>query len=259
MRAALCAFASFGLVVSLAGCTSDFDQFDVSGAPAGAGGAGGPGVDGSVAGSAGSAGGGSGAGGWAGGAAGQDASQAGAAPDGASGAGSGGAPDMDASDAATEVASDAKPEASDAAQEHDSGCPPNHKPCKGGVCWPITDPLHGCAAPSCEPCNLPHAFEVCGAQGECEVASCEAEWKDCDQKDPNGCEVRLPEDPHNCGECGKQCPQGFDCSAWLCKCKGDPSCDAGSTGNCLGSGVCKCGNNQVCAHGQRCVAGGGCG
>jgi hypothetical protein len=51
--------------------------------------------------------------------------------------------------------------------------------------------------------TYPYAVSACKA-GKC-VLTCEAGWKDCNNKWSDGCETDVGKDVHNCGGCGAQC------------------------------------------------------
>jgi len=63
-------------------------------------------------------------------------------------------------------------------------------------------------------CSLPHATASCEAR-LCAVASCEANFGDCDGSAATGCEAALLTDANNCGACGNRCGSGA-CVAGLC-------------------------------------------
>ncbi len=66
----------------------------------------------------------------------------------------------------------------------------------------------GCA------CSPNHATGSC-TSGSCVVTSCNPGYGNCDDRDDNGCEVRLDVDG-NCGECGREC-LGAACTAGVCE------------------------------------------
>ncbi len=75
-------------------------------------------------------------------------------------------------------------------------------------------------------CNLPNATPEC-TNGQCEIASCNSGYADCDMKPSNGCEVDTNTDPNNCSACGRVCMTA----------NGTPSC---MNGVC-GIGMCNAG------------------
>jgi hypothetical protein len=72
-------------------------------------------------------------------------------------------------------------------------------------CVSTSDPDYGCARDSCVPCILTQAVEVCGANGECAVGTCEPRYENCDLLARTGCEVDLDSDYDHCGGCGSSC------------------------------------------------------
>ena len=51
---------------------------------------------------------------------------------------------------------------------------------------------------------LPHATGLC-SNAACLIASCDAAFKDCNNKPADGCEVSIADDVKNCGKCGNAC------------------------------------------------------
>jgi hypothetical protein len=68
-------------------------------------------------------------------------------------------------------------------------------------------------------CTTANATPVCRSS-QCEVASCNTGFANCDGAAANGCEVNLQSDVRNCGACGMRCPAGSNqvatCSAAMC-------------------------------------------
>lgn len=93
--------------------------------------------------------------------------------------------------------------------ELEGGCQPGSKACEvmpGKLgCVSGNDTEFGCGRESCVPCTLPHAIEVCGADGECAVGTCEPTYENCDSRSDNGCEVNLASSYANCGSCDTNC------------------------------------------------------
>ena len=126
----------------------------------------------------------------------------------------------------------------------------------------------GACGASCAPT---HATGACGA-GTCAVASCDADWLDCDGDPANGCETSRSS-MDDCGACGAVCPTrtahttSVSCTAGTCSlvcsdsygnCNGDPldGCevrlrsvtDCGSCGNAclLANATPKCSSRGTC-------------
>jgi hypothetical protein len=90
-------------------------------------------------------------------------------------------------------------------------------------------------------CSLANATAACAA-GACTVASCAANFGNCDGNAANGCETDLRGSNANCGRCGTVCGAGAVCSGGAC----GSICGAGTTfcgGRCvdLGSDIAHCG------------------
>ena len=56
----------------------------------------------------------------------------------------------------------------------------------------------------------------------CYVQSCNLGYSDCDFDGMNGCEVKVDDDPKNCGGCGKVCAPNLVCKKGACTC---PMCE----------------------------------
>lgn len=88
------------------------------------------------------------------------------------------------------------------------------------------------------PCALANANAACGA-GKCSVASCKANWGNCDGIAANGCETQLGT-ATNCKSCGDQCSGGQNVAAATCVTSGcQLVCNAGF-GNCNASATDGC-------------------
>ena len=105
---------------------------------------------------------------------------------------------------------------------------------------------------ACTPAN---ATGVCAASA-CGVASCNANFGDCDGAAANGCETDLRTTPGNCGACGTACSSGV-CAGSACQ---PPRCDDhvrnGSETDVDCGGSCgACGLCAGCVMDSDCLAG----
>jgi hypothetical protein len=132
-----------------------------------------------------------------------------------------GAPDVSIADAGPDA---------DAPVDVGVECDGKTKRC-GDKCVDIDDPATGCAGPTCNPCDLPHATARCDAPGKCAIDKCEPGFDDCDHTPENGCETSLRNDVAHCGACGRACSDAhvasMECSAGVCV----STCELGF-GNC---------------------------
>ena len=75
-------------------------------------------------------------------------------------------------------------------------------------CVGVDVPGFGCARANCIPCSIPHATTRCNLEtGECERASCQRNWDDCDDDESNGCETHTDTDVNHCGRCNDPCEE----------------------------------------------------
>lgn len=231
---------SFLGALAFAGCTNDYDKFDVNAANGGNGGTGGlggstsGGTSGAGTGGSGGTGGNGGSGGVViGGGGGTGGS---GATGGTSGAGGGGGVS--------------------------GGCGTGLKLCQSN-CVPDDQPATGCADASCSPCAIANGTAVCTA-GACAVGSCNSGFCDSSGGAADGCEVNLTQ-PNNqsCGSCANDCTQQgfaphFSCGTnLLCQCTSVNQCKDGGSGAaaCNANGRCVCATTE-CNAGERCVKSG---
>src|SRR5450432_628567 len=90
------------------------------------------------------------------------------------------------------------------ARSGDAGsCTASQKLCIG-KCYEQNDPSVGCSGP-CTACDAPpNAQSKCVLQGSaavCALATCNAQYGDCDRDASDGCEAELTTH-NNCGACG---------------------------------------------------------
>ncbi|HUU03901.1 MAG TPA: S8 family serine peptidase [Myxococcota bacterium] len=93
--------------------------------------------------------------------------------------------------------------------------------------------------------------------GVCVVGSCDAGFADCNEEDPDGCEIDLNSDAQNCSACGVICEfdhagalcTGGVCAVGACQgawgdCNGDPvdGCETDTTSDANNCGACQ----QIC-------------
>ena len=143
-------------------------------------------------------------------------------------------------------------------------CRPGTKWCQGR-CVKLDDPETGCGSVACTPCFVPNATARCNSLNECDIAICNADYRDCDGDRRNGCEAEIRTDPENCGACGKACPSiphadracGDGCTLWRCDpgfrdCNGAlaDGCEVRVSDNPMNCGHC----GQSCPRGFRCRA-----
>jgi hypothetical protein len=105
------------------------------------------------------------------------------------------------------------------------------------------NPANGCEVNltndvnNCNACNMKCAAAANATVGcsgsKCVIASCAANFKDCDGAEGNGCEINITADPNNCGGCGTKCTPGANVAAMGCAASACTiaSCNPGF-GNC---------------------------
>jgi hypothetical protein len=81
-------------------------------------------------------------------------------------------------------------------------CPSGASTCSG-LCTDTTQDAANCGACG-NPCSGANATAACSA-GNCQIATCNAGFGDCDNTPSNGCETNLTADVKNCGGCGVLC------------------------------------------------------
>ena len=95
---------------------------------------------------------------------------------------------------------------------------------------------------SASSCNLPHATPVCTG-GSCVIASCAADFSDCNTSPADGCESDLRANP-NCGSCGVDCNSGLgacarsNCANGVCQPGFNAAACAAPIGNTNSAGNC---------------------
>lgn len=90
-------------------------------------------------------------------------------------------------------------------------------------------------------CSVANGTAGCSG-GSCTVASCDANFGNCDGSVGNGCEVNLLTNNSNCGSCGNACPSGQTCRSGACSTvvSGTYTATVSFSGTpyCSGVGVC---------------------
>jgi hypothetical protein len=54
-------------------------------------------------------------------------------------------------------------------------------------------------------CDLPHTDAHDCVDGDCEVVTCDTDYRNCNSTHPDGCEINIMSDPANCGACDYVC------------------------------------------------------
>jgi hypothetical protein len=157
-----------------------------------------------------------------------------------------------------------------------AGCGDGQKDCDG-ECVPNNDPLTGCAAKDCNPCDVPeHGFSQCDSKGKCYSGpdTCFGPWQDCNNDGGDGCEINTATDINHCSKCNHPaCDGGIAhadaacvgapdaselCGIASCT-RGWADCNHVVSDGCeveLKSSNSHCGTcDQVCGAGQNCIDG----
>lgn len=106
-------------------------------------------------------------------------------------------------------------DSADSATTDDAGadCPKGDRLCfSGSVCEPFNSPEFGCGDRDCNQCQPPHtssaSTECVGQAGTlaCNITSCDALWKDCNNRSDDGCEVDTSQGANCLGCTDGGCP-----------------------------------------------------
>ena len=129
-------------------------------------------------------------------------------------------------------------------QASSCACPAGRTPCSG-TCVDTTADATNCGGCGTT-CALPNATPTC-TSSTCHVASCAANFADCDGNPANGCEIDTRSSTSHCGVCGRACATGQVCSSGRCtiSCGGSTPTPCGGVcvntasdlANCGGCGV----------------------
>ena len=118
-------------------------------------------------------------------------------------------------------------------------CGSGQKLC-GTTCESVADPMVGCAAVDCSPCNLPTTMVHVCTVGECGVSQCMGAYLDCN--DDPGCET-LEDDDNPCtqNDCARtNVPMGEPCPAGSCNGMGQCVECVEDTTRCQGTNIEMC-------------------
>lgn len=131
-----------------------------------------------------------------------------------------------------------------------------------------SDP-NNCGACGMKCAGFPNAMPACDGSA-CTIGTCNAGYKDCDNKPQNGCETHTDADANNCGACGNVCKPVINgsggcangacgvgaCSGTFKDCDGQPNngCEVDTSTDNKNCGAC----GNACPQGQFC-GGGKCG
>jgi hypothetical protein len=133
-------------------------------------------------------------------------------------------------------------------------CAPDAKLCTVAgkpTCVPKDDPKFGCASQlaciSCGSLGFDHVkVATCDRlRGVCAVFGCDEGYQHCQGPESGGCETSILTDLHNCGACGKACPDSFP--------NGSGTCYLGKCAALCNSGFFNC--NLMLADGCECQKG----
>ena len=140
-----------------------------------------------------------------------------------------------------------------------SSCPAGQSFC-GGVCASLATNPNNCGTCG-NVCTVANGTPAC-TNGNCQIASCNTGFANCDNQYGNGCEVNTTNNASNCGACGTVCTNGANvavssCSNSTCMiatCNtGFGNCDGQYPNGCetnLGNNVNNCGScGNVCTNG----------
>jgi hypothetical protein len=138
-----------------------------------------------------------------------------------------------------------------------SSCSPNYKDCNNleadGCETNVATDTQNCGG--CGVICPPRANSVVGCANQaCTLSSCNANYKDCNNLEADGCETNIATDPQNCAGCGTICPARSHaspgCASQICTVVCDPNykdCNANTADGC---------ETNVATDSQNC---GGCG
>ncbi|MCX7957515.1 MAG: MopE-related protein [Deltaproteobacteria bacterium] len=148
-------------------------------------------------------------------------------------------------------------------------CSPGYGDCNGlfddGCEKNLKSDINNCGVCK-QVCSLPNADPEC-SNGKCIIKNCKANFKDCNQKAEDGCEINITNDKLNCSDCNKPCQadnasvkcEQSKCVISACElgyadCDGkyETGCETDITKDNNNCGECRnpCGANTNCTNGK---------
>ncbi len=149
---------------------------------------------------------------------------------------------------------DCKPLFGDCNNKYDDGCEKD-----------LSSDINNCGVCN-QKCVFPNADPQC-VNGKCLIKNCKPNFKDCNQKPEDGCEIDISKDILNCGDCNSPCSADnatvkceqskcviSACNLGFADCDGNYNngCEINTNTDSKNCGDCgnKCKPNEICKNGQ---------